>query len=546
MAPVAFALVWVVHTTLLGVVALGVPRLFRMRYPASLVRWWGYASFAVVALPLMPLVLPPTSAPAVAGAVFVDSTQALLDTAPGASARGWMVSPLVVLAALWTLGAVARLFWLVSGHRRLRAIVKGAREVTDDPALSEARALAPRPVFPPFAASRVPVYASADAGPCAFGWRRVGILVPHTLRDRPHDERVAVYLHELVHIGRGDTAHRYADELWRVLWWWQPAVWWLLARLRLAREQEVDAVVLTRTGRLRPYVEALLWCSSLRPARVPSLAIRGTRHALLARVAAMGKGDTVSRTRRWTTEMVSAAMFALVVAMSGAYSPLRSAAAGQEVESGMAEPGPLERVAVTPTLDAPAPRRITSVEPVWAGAAGHRFRVHLVVDESGDVAEARIIGRFEGERAPEPAEAAAAVRAVREAVRQWRFEPPHRAPILIVTTVDVGAVSPASPATGLMRPAIRVGGGVPPPKKMLDVPPVYPQVARDARVQGVVIIEATVAPDGTVSEARVLRSIPLFDQAALTAVKQWRYEPTWLNGEAVPVQMVVTVNFTLQ
>src|SRR5690606_10530898 len=68
-------------------------------------------------------------------------------------------------------------------------------------------------------------------------------------------------------------------------------------------------------------------------------------------------------------------------------------------------------------------------------------------------------------------------------------------------------------------------------------------VAMQARVSGVVIIEARIATDGTAEEARVLRSIPLLDQAAIDAGMQWRFTPTLLNGPAVPVIMTVTVNF---
>jgi protein TonB len=78
------------------------------------------------------------------------------------------------------------------------------------------------------------------------------------------------------------------------------------------------------------------------------------------------------------------------------------------------------------------------------------------------------------------------------------------------------------------------------------VPPVYPQIAQSARVQGVVIIEATIDPGGKVTKTRLLKSIPLLDQAALDAVRKWEYEPTMLNGVAVPVIMTVTVNFTLR
>src|SRR5215813_5278554 len=93
---------------------------------------------------------------------------------------------------------------------------------------------------------------------------------------------------------------------------------------------------------------------------------------------------------------------------------------------------------------------------------------------------------------------------------------------------------------------VRVGGNIRPPTKTKDVRPVYPSIAQSARVQGVVIIEATIGPDGRVQEAKVLRSIPLLDAAALDAVKQWVFTPTTLNGTPVPVIMTVTVNFTLQ
>ena len=63
--------------------------------------------------------------------------------------------------------------------------------------------------------------------------------------------------------------------------------------------------------------------------------------------------------------------------------------------------------------------------------------------------------------------------------------------------------------------------------------------------QSIVIIEANIGPNGKVQDARVLRSIPLLDAAALDAVRQWEFTPTLLNGVPVPVIMTVTVQFTL-
>ena len=102
------------------------------------------------------------------------------------------------------------------------------------------------------------------------------------------------------------------------------------------------------------------------------------------------------------------------------------------------------------------------------------------------------------------------------------------------------------PADEPVERAVRVGGQIKAPTKTRNVQPIYPLIAQSARVQGVVIIEATIDPGGKVANTRVLRSIPLLDQAALDAVRKWEYEPTRLNGVAVPVIMTVTVNFTLR
>ena len=93
--------------------------------------------------------------------------------------------------------------------------------------------------------------------------------------------------------------------------------------------------------------------------------------------------------------------------------------------------------------------------------------------------------------------------------------------------------------------AVRVGGQIKEPKKLKNVAPVYPDIAKQARVQGVVILECTISPQGKVTDVKVLRGIPLLDQAAVEAVKQWVYTPTLLNGVPVPVIMTVTVNFKL-
>jgi len=110
----------------------------------------------------------------------------------------------------------------------------------------------------------------------------------------------------------------------------------------------------------------------------------------------------------------------------------------------------------------------------------------------------------------------------------------------------VGGVVGGLPDAPPPQQAVRVGGNIKEPKKLKDAKPNYPDIAKQAHVQGIVILEATISPQGKVSDVKVLRGIPLLNDAALEAVKQWVYTPTLLNGIPVPVIMTVTVNFTLK
>jgi protein TonB len=114
-----------------------------------------------------------------------------------------------------------------------------------------------------------------------------------------------------------------------------------------------------------------------------------------------------------------------------------------------------------------------------------------------------------------------------------------------VTALPGTAVMVPPPAPPPSSEPVRPGGKVKPPDRVVNVRPVYPPMAIAARVSGSVIIEAIIGTDGHVRDAKVLRSIPLLDDAALKAVRQWRYTPTLLNGVPVAVIMTVTVTFTL-
>jgi protein TonB len=104
---------------------------------------------------------------------------------------------------------------------------------------------------------------------------------------------------------------------------------------------------------------------------------------------------------------------------------------------------------------------------------------------------------------------------------------------------------PVPPPQARIEPPRRVGGGIQPPSKTVHVAPVYPAIARAAKVRGTVILEAVISATGRVEDVKVLRSVQLLDDAAIEAVRQWRFTPTIFNGEPIPVVMTVTVTFLL-
>jgi TonB family protein len=109
----------------------------------------------------------------------------------------------------------------------------------------------------------------------------------------------------------------------------------------------------------------------------------------------------------------------------------------------------------------------------------------------------------------------------------------------------VGPYIAGRPGTASLAPSgpVRVGSRIATPRKIHDVAPVLPDLARRAGVRGMVVLELTVGADGAVTNATVLRSIPLLDQTALDAARQWRYEPTLVNDQPVPIILTATVIF---
>jgi len=222
------------------------------------------------------------------------------------------------------------------------------------------------------------------------------------------------------------------------------------------------------------------------------------------------------------------------------------------------------------------PTKVRNVAPTYpADALAARVAgvviIEAVIGEDGKVRDARVLRSI-------PMLDQAAL----DAVRQWEFTPTllNGVPVPVVMTVTTNFVPkegsgvaggvgvgvaggvagaagydapppppppPAGEGKGLVDPsAVRVGGGIKPPQKLVHINPEYPPDAKEAKVQGVVILDALIGTDGKVEQTKVLRSIPMLDQAAIDAVRHWEFTPTLVNGEPKKVIMTVTVNFTLQ
>jgi periplasmic protein TonB len=112
--------------------------------------------------------------------------------------------------------------------------------------------------------------------------------------------------------------------------------------------------------------------------------------------------------------------------------------------------------------------------------------------------------------------------------------------------IEGAGVAPAPALSPSPPKPVHVGGLIQPPRKIVNVPPAYPAIAQSSHVQGKVVLEALIGVDGHVNHVRVLEPVPLLTDAAISAVRQWVFTPTKLNGEPVQVIMTVTVDFKLQ
>ena len=105
--------------------------------------------------------------------------------------------------------------------------------------------------------------------------------------------------------------------------------------------------------------------------------------------------------------------------------------------------------------------------------------------------------------------------------------------------------SPAVVPKAAAPQRVRVSQGVSQGLLVHQVKPNYPPLARQARIQGTVVLQALISKDGSIENLHLISGHPMLAPAAIDAVKQWKYKPYFLNGEPVEVETTINVNFTL-
>jgi TonB family protein len=593
---------WSAQAGLLIVVALLTLRVLRLDAPAVRYR---LLRLVLAACLVLPFVQPHRAAPVEEGKARTAMTVTAVNVAPTQGREGAFVP---ALGAAWTMalamflagGVWARLIWIGAGIARLRRLRGIGQPAGPHAEHEELQALI---------GARASIrYVAGLAQPVTFGFRRPMILLPATIEEQPLPIQRAVVAHELWHVRRKDWIWTVAEEVLRALFWFHPALWVLLSKIQFAREELVDELTILSTGSRRSYLDALLAFAD-RPPLPAATAFARRRHlvhriVLISKEAVMSARRVVACGAVFVLATGVTGWYAVQAFPLVQHAPsadLQAAVQGPGPLERRAKP-------VTPENPVPRRTySVAADDPAEADAIGAHgtVTVRLTLDEAGRIAESRLVGLsinlggkghvrlaevsaenleavMRGEVRLTPGAPAISLRPVIEAsiqsalraVKQWQYAPPADGPLAFDVGVPVGAPPPPPPPPPLPAPgaarrmppppppapppggggtagsaisegALRVGGTIKPPTKIRNVNPTYPPDALASRVQGVVIIEARIEGDGTVSQARVLRSIPMLDEAALEAVRQWLFTPTFLNGAPVPVIMTVTVNFTL-
>ena len=496
---------------------------------------------AVAAPALHVLPIPPVVRVAPVGPLAFEALQlrpSVPFTEPAAVASDDIVGRLAV--TIWLVGAVGSVGVLLVGLARLRWLRASSSRATDGPWHRQCADLA--------RASGLRRGVDLLFGPlpglaATWGWRRPAVMLPASASGWSAERMRVVLLHELAHARRGDWMLQMAAEALRCVWWFNPLAWAVRARLRRESEHAADDLVLARgvpaATCATHLVELAREVRKHRRTWLPAPAMARPSH-LERRLSTMLNSRT---NRRPMTRLARFSSLGVLVLASALVAGLQvgpvSASRFAESIGNAVEQEPPAQPSAEPSSERLAElaailRELLQVEQEPPAQPSSERLAELLER----AAVFRELLQVEQEPPAQPSSERIAELVERAAVLQEQL----RAVLDELQTLLGDADRVAGNSTG----PIRIGGGVRAPTKIRDVAPVYPPDARTARVQGVVILETTVSSTGEVTDVEVLRSVPLLDEAAVAAVRQWRYEPTLVDGVAVPVLMTVTLNFQLR
>jgi TonB family protein len=308
-------------------------------------------------------------------------------------------------------GTLLRLIWIGVGFFRLRLHRLAASTLADPPV--------------PFEREHVRWYVcDTVSGPVTFGWLRPSILLPSRIQSLPGDLQEAIATHELVHVDRADWLFVLAEELIRAALWFHPAVWFVLSRIQLAREQTVDRKVIALTRNRDRYLEALVAVAQhkLQPDLAPAPLFLKKRQ-LAARVADILKETRMSRSRIAASfaAVFSAALVAARIAVW--FFPLQAPA--QSVTDAKAVFPDAAGVTVDP--GAPLMHRLPVNRGSFTGSG--TVVVEASVNSKGEVTDARVVSGPDELRKP-----------VLQSVLQWHYSTVSSLPPVIRATIKFDPV----------------------------------------------------------------------------------------------------------
>jgi beta-lactamase regulating signal transducer with metallopeptidase domain len=249
-------LFWSAQVALLVLAAGFLPRLFQIRQPQVLLAYWRALLLITLVLPFVqPWHRLPSIAPVV---VLSDADTIRFPTPPARAVTHWhfpgmqVITEGIGIAVLG--GIVLRFALLVLGLLRLRRFRETSTPITES---AESAAILNQMRARVGASAEFRLSANVDS-PVTFGLARPVILLPESFLATDARFQSAIACHELLHIRRRDWAQHLVEEIVRAVFWFHPAIAWLISRVRLAREQVIDLEVIRLTNARKAYLEALL------------------------------------------------------------------------------------------------------------------------------------------------------------------------------------------------------------------------------------------------------------------------------------------------